>query len=110
MFDFHSTGTKWRTRRKLLTPTFHFNILNDFIAVFNEKSQILLRRLADKADGKPFNICQHITLCALDIVCGEGSLVSPTRSIYLLICIVQSSGVSTGCCAGGQGSIPVTES
>ncbi|XP_041362839.1 cytochrome P450 4V2-like [Gigantopelta aegis] len=64
-----STGTKWHTHRKLLTPTFHFKILNDFITVFNEKSQILTRRLSGKADGKPFNIFQHITLCALDIIC-----------------------------------------
>ncbi|KAK7078618.1 Cytochrome P450 4V2 [Halocaridina rubra] len=62
-------GDKWRSRRKLLTPAFHFKILDDFLEVFNKHSQKLARRLQAKADGEPFDIVQDITLCALDAIC-----------------------------------------
>lgn len=29
-----SSGPKWVKRRKMITPTFHFNILKQFIPVF----------------------------------------------------------------------------
>ena len=41
----YSDGSKWRMRRKLITPTFHFRILNDFIKVFEEQAKILVSRL-----------------------------------------------------------------
>jgi len=64
-----STGEKWKIRRKLLTPTFHFKILHDFLAVFNDQSRTLQKKLAKHADGKTYNVFNDITLCALDIIC-----------------------------------------
>ena len=40
-----SDGDKWKKRRKLITPTFHFRILNDFIQVCEEQTAILVSRL-----------------------------------------------------------------
>ncbi|CAL8331176.1 unnamed protein product [Lota lota] len=64
-----STGTKWRQRRKMLTPTFHFSILVEFLEVMNEQADILVEKLGREVGEAPFNCFQHITLCALDIIC-----------------------------------------
>ncbi|KAM9382051.1 cytochrome P450 4V2 [Phaethornis superciliosus] len=64
-----STGDKWRSRRKMITPTFHFTILTDFLEVMNEQGGILLEKLEKHVDKEPFNIFLDITLCALDIIC-----------------------------------------
>ncbi|XP_036153660.1 cytochrome P450 4V2-like isoform X2 [Myotis myotis] len=64
-----STGNKWRSRRKMLTPTFHFTILEDFLDVMNEQANILVNKLEKHVDGEKFNCFSYITLCALDIIC-----------------------------------------
>ncbi|KRX93607.1 Cytochrome P450 4V2, partial [Trichinella pseudospiralis] len=66
-----SDAFKWRPRRKLLTPSFHYDILKDFIEVFNQQSKIMLKKLSDNLDisNEGFNMYQYITLCALDIIC-----------------------------------------
>ncbi|XP_061394743.1 cytochrome P450 4c3-like [Musca vetustissima] len=73
-----SFGRKWHSRRKILTPAFHFKILDDFIDVFNEQSAILTRKLERELDSESFNIFPYVTLCTLDIVCETAM----GRSIY----------------------------
>lgn len=66
-----SDGNKWYKRRKIITPTFHFKILDTFLDVFNENSEILVNKLREKAEtGDVFDVYPFITLCALDIICG----------------------------------------
>ncbi|KAK2494093.1 hypothetical protein MC885_005001 [Smutsia gigantea] len=64
-----STGNKWRSRRKMLTPTFHFTILEDFLDVMNEQANILVNKLEKHVDRGAFNCFFYVTLCALDIIC-----------------------------------------
>ncbi|XP_072806536.1 cytochrome P450 4V2 [Vicugna pacos] len=64
-----STGNKWRSRRKMLTPTFHFAILEDFLDVMNEQANILVNKLEKHVNQEAFNCFFYITLCALDIIC-----------------------------------------
>lgn len=64
-----SSGAKWFKHRKIITPTFHFKILENFCDVFDEKTRILVNRLNVQADsGKQFNIYPYITKVALDII------------------------------------------
>ncbi|XP_075155820.1 putative cytochrome P450 4s3 [Haematobia irritans] len=62
-------GESWHSRRKLLTPAFHFRILSEFKEPMEENCKILARRLQEKADEKEFDIYPYITLFALDVIC-----------------------------------------
>jgi cytochrome P450 len=63
---------KWRKRRKELTPTFHFKILEEFTHVFNDQANVFVKVLKKHAeDEKSFDMFPYVTRCALDIICGE---------------------------------------
>lgn len=59
-----STGQKWFTRRKVITPTFHFKILEQFVEIFDKHSKIFVENLA-RFKGQAFDIYPKITLCAV---------------------------------------------
>jgi len=64
-----SSGKKWFRRRKIITPTFHFKILEDFVEVFDQQSAIMAEQLYDRADGKTvINMFPVACLAALDII------------------------------------------
>ncbi|XP_026333440.1 cytochrome P450 4C1-like [Hyposmocoma kahamanoa] len=62
-----STGSKWFTRRKILTPTFHFNILKNFATVIEEKSRNLVSRL--KQHQNEVDVFSVISDFTLDTIC-----------------------------------------
>ncbi|KAJ4440542.1 hypothetical protein ANN_08683 [Periplaneta americana] len=62
-------GEKWRVHRKIITPTFHFKILEKYLDVFNKNGQILVERLASHAsDQEEFDISSYITSFTLDVI------------------------------------------
>lgn len=64
-----STGQKWHNRRKIITPTFHFKILQQFIDVFNQQNKVFVEKIAAmKESEKPFDIYNVVTLMSLDII------------------------------------------
>lgn len=79
------SGDRWRTRRRLLTPAFHFQILESFFDVFNERSKSLITDLTEASKeaalrvgggstpsaSAPINVYTILTQCALDIICGK---------------------------------------
>jgi cytochrome P450 family 4 len=68
-----SEGSKWQTRRKILTPAFHFNILQDFIDVFNEETKQLVKDLEEECH-KPFiDVVTPITQFTLLSIGGEST-------------------------------------
>lgn len=66
-----SKGKKWHSRRKIITPTFHFKILEEFVEIFDQQSSIMVDKLLSKADGKTaVDIFPVVCLTALDIIAG----------------------------------------
>uniref|UniRef100_A0A1I8PDX4 Cytochrome P450 n=2 Tax=Stomoxys calcitrans TaxID=35570 RepID=A0A1I8PDX4_STOCA len=64
-----SNGKKWHARRKIITPTFHFKILEQFVDVFERQSSLVLEILKERADGKTvFDIYPFMCLLTLDII------------------------------------------
>uniref|UniRef100_A0A2M4BLC8 Putative cytochrome n=1 Tax=Anopheles marajoara TaxID=58244 RepID=A0A2M4BLC8_9DIPT len=65
-----SKGERWFQHRKLITPTFHFNILDGFCDVFEENAEEMVRHLEPHANtGTPVNVYPFIASAALDIIC-----------------------------------------
>ncbi|XP_035213116.1 probable cytochrome P450 4ac3 [Stegodyphus dumicola] len=64
-----SNGEKNRSRRRLLQPTFHSRILEDYISIFNEHSLILVSKLKKMVNEPSIDISDLIVTWALDIIC-----------------------------------------
>ncbi|XP_023218008.1 cytochrome P450 4c21-like [Centruroides sculpturatus] len=82
---FTSSNDKWRHRRKLLTPAFHFRILEDFQRIFNNHSNILVEKLKNKKQTEEFLIDELIRLCNLDII--GGILASSRNKCFVTLTI-----------------------
>ncbi|KAJ8943365.1 hypothetical protein NQ318_002598 [Aromia moschata] len=64
-----STGMKWKKHRRLITPSFHYSILTQFIDIFESVGNVFIEKL-DKEVGKPsVDIYPMVSLCTLDIIC-----------------------------------------
>lgn len=75
---------KWKTQRKILTPAFHFKILESYTDVFNTNATIMMDLLEENKGKEKFNILPFIDNCTLDIICGKNLYVLLTKSIYYL--------------------------
>lgn len=66
-----SFGEKWFQRRRIITPAFHFKILDQFMDVFNHEADVLVSKLEKRVNQGEFDIYDYITLYALDSICGR---------------------------------------
>lgn len=64
-----ASGKKWHQRRKIITPSFHFQILEKFVEIMDEQGKIFINKL-EKLDGQKVNIFPLVNLYALDVICG----------------------------------------
>ena len=67
-----SNGSKWKTRRKLLTPAFYFKTLQDFLPIITDQTVVLKSVLNDKIvnhNGLIEDLLDVIQRCTLDIIC-----------------------------------------
>jgi cytochrome P450 len=73
-FSFYSTGEKWKSHRKLLTPAFHFKILENFLPTIMKQTNIMLdliEKQLKENNGIIEDIRYLITNCTLDAICGK---------------------------------------
>ncbi|KAL1491450.1 hypothetical protein ABEB36_012048 [Hypothenemus hampei] len=64
-----STGQKWRKRRKIITPAFHFSILEQFVDVFDLNATILVKNLKKLPPNETFDVYPYMTALTLDAIC-----------------------------------------
>ncbi|CAH0405315.1 unnamed protein product [Chilo suppressalis] len=63
-----SNGLKWQQRRKILTPSFHFNILKQFLVTLEENSARLVKDLEGKVEQE-IDIVPLISEFTLNSIC-----------------------------------------
>ncbi|XP_022175938.1 cytochrome P450 4C1-like [Myzus persicae] len=60
---------KWRKHRRMITPAFNANLLEQFFPVFNEKNKIFIRNIAKELNKtQPFDLWDYIEPIALDTI------------------------------------------
>lgn len=64
-----SGGAKWHKHRKLITPAFHFKILEHFVPIFNKKGEDLMDKLRTQVGNSPIDIQPFIELYTQDVIC-----------------------------------------
>ncbi|XP_065301003.1 cytochrome P450 4C1-like isoform X1 [Dermacentor albipictus] len=63
-----SAGTKWKTRRRLLTPSFHFRILESFVQPMNARARNTVEKLRQRCGEPWINIVPLVAECTLNIL------------------------------------------
>lgn len=62
-----SSGERWLKFRRLVTPSFHFQILEDFVRVFEEQSKFLIKNL-EASNGATINVPPLMEAYAMDVI------------------------------------------
>ena len=68
------SGEAWKKARRLLTPTFHFNILNTYTDVYNRNADILAQqwnKIFKTSNACETDVMPFLKRCTLDIICGK---------------------------------------
>ncbi|GFU06039.1 cytochrome P450 4V2 [Nephila pilipes] len=63
-----SAGEKWKSRRKLLSPCFHIDILRGYMSIFNEQSQQLVKLFEEETKKDFTYISYPVTLATLEVI------------------------------------------
>lgn len=69
----NSKKDKWRSRRRLITPSFYDNqLLQSLMSIFSEKACALVDRWAALAkQSTAYDLYPYISACTLDIITGS---------------------------------------
>lgn len=71
IFKIHFLGTKWHQRRKILTPAFHFNVLQKYFTILKEHSEQIVRSLDNNGKEKVVELVPFLTYHTLSAICGK---------------------------------------
>lgn len=63
-----ASGERWFKLRKLVTPSFHFQILEDFVKIFDEQAKILVDKI-DAENGRAIDTPSYLARFAMDVIC-----------------------------------------
>lgn len=70
-----SRGRKWHKRRKMITGSFHFQMLPQFMDIIENQSRILIEKwfnaIGDLDWRCGIDLYKFITLCTMDVICGK---------------------------------------
>lgn len=61
-------GPKWKRHRKIITPSFHFKVLDTYSEVFVSKAENFTKYLERFEGAGFFEVTGHVTKLALDII------------------------------------------
>lgn len=67
-------GRHWAVRRKLITPSFHFRILKDFLHIINTTSNRFMKLLEQESDaskGQVMDMQRLVSRLTIDVICGK---------------------------------------
>ncbi|XP_029157493.1 cytochrome P450 4C1-like [Nylanderia fulva] len=71
-----SAGAKWHSRRKILTPAFHFNILNQFVEILIKEGECMTKSLKDAEGTVVKDLLPFISEYTLNAICETAMGVS----------------------------------
>ncbi|CAH1271250.1 CYP4F12 [Branchiostoma lanceolatum] len=83
-----SDGAIWKMHRRLLTPAFHFDILKQYVSVYNTAAGEMIEKLSEYGEkGESFESFQQASLCTMEVILqcafsGEG-MTEQTKKEYL---------------------------
>ncbi|CAG9771773.1 unnamed protein product [Ceutorhynchus assimilis] len=64
-----SYGAHWKNHRRVITPAFHFSILQDYISIFNAVGDKFIEKLKNEVGKDSMEISKIVSLCTLDVIC-----------------------------------------
>nr|O18596.1 RecName: Full=Cytochrome P450 4d10; AltName: Full=CYPIVD10 [Drosophila mettleri]AAB68664.1 cytochrome P450 monooxygenase CYP4D10 [Drosophila mettleri] len=70
-----SGGRKWHRRRKIITPAFHFRILESYDEIFDRQTRLLIHKWQQTL-GHSFDLGHDVHLFTLDVICETAMGVS----------------------------------
>ncbi|XP_018059207.1 PREDICTED: cytochrome P450 4C1-like [Atta colombica] len=71
-----SEGTKWQLQRKILIPTFHFDILTQFVEIFEKESKNMIKSLKNAEGTVVKDLSSFISEYTLNSICETAMGVS----------------------------------
>ncbi|XP_071572411.1 cytochrome P450 4C1-like isoform X2 [Temnothorax nylanderi] len=75
-----SGGAKWHSRRKILTPTFHFNILQQFVEILIEEGENMAKSLKNTGGTVVKDLVPFVSKHTLNAIC-ETSMGTSLRGL-----------------------------
>ncbi|XP_066292794.1 cytochrome P450 4F6-like [Branchiostoma lanceolatum] len=83
-----SDGDTWKVRRRLLTPAFHFDILKQYVSVYNREATEMISKLLETTKrGQIFEMFQEASMCTLETILqcafSGGQMSDETKNEYV---------------------------